>query len=367
MPHRLMSIPRLAPRARRPWRAWAAMAALLCATQAPAQPSPTTADAPLRVVGGLATVNQYVRHEQPFWTQELPKLSQGRFRAEIVPFDRAGIRGQEMLGLVRLGTVPFGTLLLSVSGARDIEIAAPDLPGLNPDMDTLRRSVAAFRPHLQQLLRERHGVELLAIYSYPAQVLFCRQPLASLAELKGRRVRTSSLPQSDWVEALGGQPLSTPFAELLPNLKNGSLDCAITGTMSGNTIGLHEHTSSLHTMPVSWGLSAFVAHRATWQSLAPDLRNLLQRELPRLEQAIWLEADRETAEGLACNAGLEGCRNGRPGHMKLMAASPADDALRRELLARQVLPRWLQRCGPGCAEAWNRTLAPVAGVPAAAH
>lgn len=368
MPHCPLSRPLPArpaawPRVR---RAVALLLGLLCSTLAPAEEGAERAGTTLRVVGGLASVNQYVRHEQPFWTRDLPRLSQGRFRAEIVPFDRAGIRGQEMLGLVRLGTVPFGTLLLSVSGTREIEITAPDLPGLNPDMATLRRSVAAFRPHLQQLLRERHGVELLALYSYPAQVLFCRQPLAALADLKGRRVRTSSLSQSDFVEALGGQPLSTPFADIVPSLKNGSLDCAITGTMSGNTIGLHEHTVSLHTLPVSWGLSAFVAHRPTWLALPAELRALLQQELPQLEQAIWLEADRETAEGLACNAGLDGCRNGRVGRMKLAPASPADDALRRELLARQVLPRWLQRCGPSCADLWNRTLAPVAGVQAPA-
>lgn len=346
-------------------RAWAAaLAAALLALPAAAQ---TDAGTPtLRVVGGLASLNQYLRHEQPFWTQELPRLSQGRFTAEIVPFDRAGIRGQEMLGMVRLGTVPFGTLLLAVSGTREIEISAPDLPGLNPDMATLRRSVAAFRPHLQQLLRERHGVELLALYSYPAQVLFCRQPLAGLAELKGRRVRTSSVAQSDWVEALGGQPVSTPFAEVVANLRNGSLDCAITGTMSGNTIGLHEHTTHLHTLPVNWGVSAFVAHRGTWQALPPELRTLLQRELPRLEQAVWAEADRETGEGVACNAGREGCKGGRPGRMAVVPASAADDALRREAFATHVLPRWLQRCGPGCAEVWNRTLAPVAGLRAPA-
>lgn len=343
-----------------------ALGALLCAS-APAQDTGYPGDRPLRVVGGLGSVHQYLRHEQPFWTQELPRLSQGRFRAEIVPFDHAGIRGQEMLSLVRLGTVPFGTLLLSASGARDVEIAAPDLPGLNPDMATLRRSVAAYRPHLQQLLRERHGVELLAVYSYPAQVLFCRQPLAALTDLKGRRVRTSSLPQNDWVEALGGQPVGTPFAEVVDHLKSGNLDCAITGTMSGHTIGLNEHSAYLHTMPVSWGLSAFVVHRPTWQMLPAELRTLLRRELPRLEQAIWTEADRETAEGVACNAGRRGCGGARPGRMNVVTPSPADEALQRELLARQVLPRWLQRCGSGCAEVWNRSLAPVAGVHVGAH
>jgi hypothetical protein len=51
---------------------------------------------------------------------------------------------------VRLGIVPFGTLLLSVIAMRDIEIAAP---------------------HLQQLPRERHGAELLALCGDPTQDL----------------------------------------------------------------------------------------------------------------------------------------------------------------------------------------------------
>ena len=113
----------------------------------------------LRVVGGLAGVNQYTRHEAPFWTTQLQQLSGGKYTAEIVPFDRAGIRGQEVLSLVRLGTLPFGTLLLSLAAAKDGELAAPDLAGLNPDAASLRRTVATFRPRLEALLRERHGAE----------------------------------------------------------------------------------------------------------------------------------------------------------------------------------------------------------------
>jgi TRAP-type C4-dicarboxylate transport system substrate-binding protein len=316
----------------------------------------------LRVVGGLAGVNQYTRHEAPFWTTRLRQLSGGRYSAEIVPFDRAGIRGQEMLSMVKLGTVPFGTLLLAVAAPKDLELGAADLAGLNPDMPALRRAVAAFRPHLRQLLRDRHGAELLALYTYPAQVLFCAQPITGLASVRGRRVRTSSPSQADWVEALGGQPVNTAFADILPQVRSGNIDCAITGTMSGNTIGLHEHTSHLHTLAVSWGLSVFVAHAATWQALPADLKALLQRELPKLEAEIWDEAARETAEGVACNTGADSCRSGRRGHMTAVLPTPDDERRRREILASTVLPRWLQRCGPGCAELWNRTLAPATAV-----
>ena len=64
----------------------------------------------LRIVGGLGSLNQFTRHEKPFWETELARLSGGRYTAEIAPFDRAGIRSQEALTLVQLGAVPFATV-----------------------------------------------------------------------------------------------------------------------------------------------------------------------------------------------------------------------------------------------------------------
>ncbi len=321
----------------------------------------------LRVVGGLDGVSQFTRHEAPFWSQTLSRLSGGRYSAEIVPFDRAGIRAPELLSMVRLGTLPFANVLVSVASPKDAELGAVDLAGLNPDIESLRRTVTAYRPRLQELLRERHNAELLAVYVYPAQVLFCNKPIAGLGGLKGLRVRTSSATQSDWVQALGGQPLSMPFATIVSNLKAGNVDCAITGTMSGNTIGLHESTTHLHAAAISWGVAVFVAHAPSWQSLPADLRQLLERELPRLEAAIWDEAGRETEEGLACNSGRAGCTSGKPGRMALLRAGPADEALRRDILGSAVVPNWLQRCGSTCEQQWNRRLAPLVGVGARAQ
>ena len=216
----------------------------------------------LRIVGGLAGLNQYTRHEEPFWTRDLARLSGGHLTAEIVPFDRAGIRGQEMLRLMNLGVVPFGTALLGLAGTEVPEVSAPDLAGLSPDMASLKRVVGAFRPHLERTLKKRYGIEVLAVYAYPAQVVFCNQPFSGLAGLADRRVRVSSPTQADWVQALGGKPVLAGFADIMAQMRGGNLDCAITGTMSGNTIGLHTVTSHVHTMAVSWGLAVFGANWA---------------------------------------------------------------------------------------------------------
>lgn len=316
----------------------------------------------LRIVGGLANVNQYVRHEEPFWTRELPRLTGGRASAEIVPFDRAGFRGQEMLRLVQQGVVPFGTVILSVSAAQEPELAAPDLAGLNPDFAALRRTVTAYRPRAEALLGSRYGARLLALYVYPAQVTFCARPLNRLSDLAGRRIRVSAPSQADWVTAIGAIPVQTTFSEIVGNLRNGNVDCAITGTMSGNTIGLHEVTTHLYPMPVSWGLVAFVANGAAWDALSEETRAVLVRELPRLESAIWAEAERETSAGIACNIGATDCTTGRRGRMVLVRPPAEDDVRRREILTTDVLPGWIQRCGAGCADMWKSTLGRPTGV-----
>ena len=316
----------------------------------------------LRIVGGLAGLNQYTRHEEPFWSKELLRLSNGKFDADIVPFDRAGVPGADMQRLIQLGVVPFGTALISALAQQHAELGAPDLAGLNPDMASLKRSVAAFRPYLEKTLRERHGMEALALYIYPAQVIFCEAAMGSLADLKGRRVRVSSATQSDFVSALGATPVVIGFAQIMANMASGNTDCAITGTMSGYTLGLHQVTTYVHALPVTWGLAVFGANQAAWGALPADLRALLRHELPKLEAAIWLESERETEQGLACNTGAASCGSGRPGRMREVPASALDQRRGEEIFKTIVLPRWLQRCRGPCAEVWNQTIGTARGV-----
>lgn len=329
--------------------------------------APVRAAAPeyqFRVVGGLAGVSQFTQWEEPFWTRELPRMSGGRFKADIVPFDRAGIAGDDMLRLLQLGVVPFGTVLMSNLTASHPQYSAPDLAGLNPDMASARASVAAFRPYLEHSLREQHGVQLLALYAYPAQVVFCKKPFAALTDLAGRRVRVSSAGQADFLEALGAKPVHTPFAQIVAHLESGSVDCAVTGTLSGNGLGLHEVTRYLHALPLNWGVALFAVNQSAWEALPADLRSLLLRELPKLEAAIWNESERDTAQGIACNTGQAACAKGRPGRMVLVPVSPGDERRRQEIFATTVLPRWLQRCGQSCAAVWNQTIGPARGIPA---
>ncbi|MCJ8143356.1 TRAP transporter substrate-binding protein [Ancylobacter sp. A5.8] len=315
----------------------------------------------LSIVGGLAAVTQFTQFERPFWEREITERSGGRITATIRPFDGGGLRGQEMLQLMRLGVVPFGTVLLSLISGDEPELNAPDLPVLNPDMATLRVTVGAFRARLKEILLQRYGIELLGVYTYPAQVLYCKDSFAGLDDLAGRRVRTSSVSQSELMAALGAVPVIVPFAEIVRALESDVADCAITGTLSGFEIGLPGVTTHVHAMALSWGLSFFGVNLASWNALAPELQRIIREGVDDLEARIWLQAEADTERGLACNTGEGSCSGPAPGHMKLVT-SAADEARRSRLIREVVLPRWIERCGESCKTAWNRYLAPAHGI-----
>lgn len=324
---------------------------LICAAAAKDEPIR------LQVVGGLGGVTQFTRLEQPFWEHEITERTSGRVVATITPSDGGGLRGQEMLQLMQLGVVPFGTGLLSVVSAEEPELSAVDLPILNPDMATLKKTVAAFRAHLVNLLRERWDTEMLAIYAYPAQVLFCRSAFRGLDDLARRRVRTSSVAQSDLMKALGAIPVVVPFADVVDAVREGVVDCAITGTLSGYEIGLGDVTTHVHTMAISWGLSFFGANVNAWEALPKDVRGQIRAGLADLERRIWQQAESDTARGLDCNTGVTACGRPQARRLVVVPTSEADAARRLNLLSGIILPRWIERCGTACAGAWNAYLA----------
>lgn len=310
----------------------------------------------MRVVGGLASVSQFTRVEEPFWSKDLARISHGRFSAEIVAFDRASIPGMQMLQLLQLGVVPFGTMLMSNISPQYPQYAAPDLAGLNPSIEHVRANLAIFRPYLEKSLRENHGIEPLAVYIYPAQVLFCKQALTGLADLSGRRIRISSSSQADFVVALGGVPVRTGFAQIMEALSTGGLDCVITGAASGNALGLHTATSQLYPLPLTWGMAIFGANQTAWNALPEDLRTLLRRELPLLEARIWSDAEHDTVMGVRCNGGDLACNGLNRGRMQVVPVSAQDERLRDDIFRTKVLPQWLQRCGADCAALWRSTI-----------
>jgi TRAP-type C4-dicarboxylate transport system substrate-binding protein len=313
----------------------------------------------VRVIGGFAGTSQFDRIEQPFWTRRLPALTGGRMVATLQSVAQAGIVPEQMLNVMRSGVVLFGTVEANAVALDEPELAVADLPLLAEDASALRRMVGLWLPRIRAILGEQYETELLAVLIRPPQVAFCNKPFAGLRDLAGMRVRAASANQADLLLALGAQPVVMAFDRIVGAVRGGLVDCAITGGLPGNAIGLHRVTTHVSTLPLGWAMSFLTAHQPSWQALPAGLRETVQAGIAALEAEMWTAAAGERDQGEACNIGDARCRLGERGRL---VAVREDPAAIRPLLGSAVLPGWARRCGSGCAESWNAVAGPATGV-----
>ncbi len=339
-----------------------AAAFLLAATAAGAQELPKTN---LKVVGGLSNLTAYQDYEKPFWTKTIPEKSKGQVTAEIKGFNEMGLKGPELLRLMSQGVVEFGTATLSYFASDNPINEAIDLAGLAPDVKTAREVTDAFAPVLAKTYGDGSNVRLLGISTYPAQVLFCNAEMKGLADLKGKKVRTSSRTQAEFVEAFGGSSVTMAFGEVVPALQNKVVDCAITGSLSGYSAKWYEVSTHLLALPINWNQQIHAVNDKAWQKLDPKVQTFLHTNIDGLVNDIWTAAAKQTQQGYDCNTGAAACPFDVKGKMVLVTPTDADKALLKKVLQDQILPKWAARCSAECVASFNATVGKTLGVTAA--
>jgi TRAP-type C4-dicarboxylate transport system substrate-binding protein len=336
--------------------------ALLCAAFAPCLHAQGLPPTHLKVVGSWDYLAQFRDFEKPFWEKTLPEASGGAVTAEITAFNTMGLKGTEIVRLMRLGMIDFGTSVLAYGAEADTETEGVDLAGLGDTLERAQAVAAAYLPVLDAFFQKQHGIKVLTIFPYPAQIIYCKAPLRGLSDLKGRKVRVGTRPIAEFVEALGGVALNIPFGDAHARLKEGAADCGITGALPGNAARWYEVTRHLYPLPLGWSLSMQAVTLNAWNALDPGVQALLSREMSRLSQRIWERADYESAQGLACNAGRPECKLGTPANMTVTPITDADRALLARVLRQFVVKRWAQRCSAECVENWNQSIGKIVGI-----
>jgi TRAP-type transport system periplasmic protein len=311
------------------------------------------------------TQPQFTRVDQPLLRDGLKAKSGGAIDVKLSAWPEMGLTGPEVLRLVRAGQVDIGAAPLSTVSGDVPFLDGVDLAGLHPEISMARRTAEALVPHANKEL-EKFGSRIVAVYPFPAQVIFCRQPVSSLADLKGRKIRTFGASLNDFVAAVGGQAVSIGFPEVYSALERGVADCAVTGTGSGNAAKWYEVTSYIYNLPTSYAVSAYFVNVAWWNRLDQPTRDLITATMKEVQDAQWKLGAEASQDGLDCNAGkADSCKihtlvKERP--MTVVAATAEDKAALRKILETAVLPGWVKRCGARCADIYNEVVAPLTGV-----
>lgn len=141
--------------------------------------------------------------------------------------------------------------------------------------------------HCPSCLEEltKHNAVNLAGWTTSAYVLTCREPLRTVADLKGKRVRATG-GNAEMFKQAGMVPVGATLVEAVGLLQRGGLDCQH-GIIDWNrTFGYADVAKYVMDYPL--GLTGpalgFFLNRDTWKSFTPEQKKI------HLKYGVWLSA-----------------------------------------------------------------------------
>ncbi len=318
----------------------------------------------ITVLAGLSTRDAYINVELPFWSKTIPANSDGRVMVEVKGFDERGLKGPDVLRLMKQGVVEFGAVPLSYFVDDLPASEAIDIAGLATDAKTARAMANAFLPMLSKVYASNYQVRLLGISPYGSQLLFCNARISGLADLKGKKVRTVTRSQGELIEALGGQSVSVPFGDVPTAFGKKKIDCAISGSMSAYNAKWYEASTHLYALPLGWNQEIHAVGQKAWSQIDLQVQDFLTTNIDQLIDSLWAYAVAQSHLGIDCSTGAKGCTLAAKGKMVLVKPTQADLATLKQLSAQKVLPKWAARCSAQCVADFNQTVGKIAGVTA---
>jgi len=339
---------------------------ILCTAAAAALAWPAQAqdlaETKLNVITMFSSLNGYKIVELPFWTEEIPERSGGKVTAEVATLDQLNLSGGEVMRLLALGTTDVASSAPVYLTSEVPAMGGLELPGLFVDLNQQREGMNAYRPVLEKIFEENYQAKLLAVWALSPSMLFCRDPINSLHDLKGKKIRSWSVSLNTFFEQLGATPVSISFSETVPALERGTIDCAPTGILSGNIARWWEVANNLYLVPIGSGTWLNAMSLDKWNSLTPEVQAFMSQEMARFEDRMWDLAQQETDEGIACNTGEGECTLGVKASMTVTSLSEAEMQDFNQRVKQFVVDDWLEACSDTCKADWYASVGTLVGI-----
>ena len=316
------------------------------------------------VVGSWSSLPLHNEYEKPFWTEALPKASNGNLTADLSTHNQMGLGLGDVYRLLGEGVYDVAMTVADYAVADAPELEGLDVPLVALTADEARAMVDAARPMVDEIYANRFNSKVLAIAPYPPQMVFCNADIQGLDDLKGKKIRASGRMTAKFLDALGAEGVNVGFSEVPGALQKGVVDCAVTGAGSGYSAGWWEVSTHLLPIPLGgWDSVVTAMNMDKWNSLSKADQATLTGAIKKdFENPAWASAQDALNTDIACLTGNGACSKGDTRGMTLVSVSDADFNRAKSILIDQVLPEWVERAGGDWGARWNASVGKTVNV-----
>lgn len=192
----------------------------------------------------------------------------------------------QIASAVREGRLPMSAAVHTYLAAEEPRMGIFNLPGLINSIDEYQKVRNAFWANdVATIWSEKWNAKVLAEGAWCRTQLFSKQPIHTLADFKGKRLRVHNPQTAALVTALGARPTPMSTPEIAPALERGVIDGAFISGCIGGAMEFWRYAPHVQ----DWGIStvtgwAILMNNDQWKKLPPDVQGQVNTAMRELEK-----------------------------------------------------------------------------------
>jgi TRAP-type transport system periplasmic protein len=267
------------------------------------------------------------------FAEGVDKATAGKLRITVHP-GASLFKANEIKRAVQSAQTPIGEFILSGASNESPIFGVDSIPFLATSYAESKKLDTASRAVLSKTLAAQ-GMKLLYTVPWPPQGLYTRKPIASMADLKGTKMRAYNPATSFIATAVGAQPVTIQLAELPAALATGGVDNFLTSSASGVDSKLYETVKFFYDVNAWLPRNAVVVNQKAFDALDKAAQDAVLQQASAAEQRGWAISEKKDDEYLKELAA------------KGMKIDTTSAGLKRELktIGDQMTADWLKLAG----------------------
>src|SRR5436853_1082513 len=209
------------------------------------------------------------------FSEDVKKATEGKLDINVHS-NGSLIKHPDILRAVSTGQVNIAEFLLSQFGNEDAIFEADNIPFVAAGFDQAWRFYQAQKPVLEKHLAQR-GLTLLYSVAWPGQGIYTKEPLKTVADLKGTKFRTYSPMTARLAELLGASPTVVQVPDVPQMFATGAIQAMITSSATGTATKAWEFVKNYYDTAAFHPKNAVVANTRAFSRLPVDQQKAVMR------------------------------------------------------------------------------------------
>jgi TRAP-type C4-dicarboxylate transport system substrate-binding protein len=196
---------------------------------------------------------------------------------------------------VQSGQVPIGEIRLGVYGNEGAMYNLDNTPGVATDYDQATKLKDAQAPFFEALFK-KNGMRVITYVAWPGQGFYTKEPVKSLADLKGQKLRIYSKQTQAMGEKLGMEALIMPFAEVPQAISTGLIQSLWTSAQTGTDVQIWDYLKHFTYTGTMHNKNAIIVNERALRQLPEDVQKIVIEAGERATERGWEMSKKASAE-----------------------------------------------------------------------